>query len=123
ARVHGTQLRFEPLPHKDTLGYWTEADDHASWQLTVTTPGTFRVMVLQGCGKDNGGSKVEIEAAGAEVAVEGKDTGGWQNFEDREVGTLKIDRAGRHPLTVKATSKAKAAVMDLRRVRLVPVKE
>ena len=27
AEVHGTMLRYEPLPHKTTLGYWVNAED------------------------------------------------------------------------------------------------
>jgi hypothetical protein len=123
ARVHGTQLRFEPLPHKDTLGFWTQAADYASWSSTVTKPGRFRVEIMQGCGAGNGGSEAEVTAAGQTIAFKVEDTGGWQSFKEREVGTLKIDKAGRHELSVRAKSKAKAAVMDLRRVRLVPVKE
>ena len=51
-----------------------------------------------------------------------KDTGGFQNFEAREVGTLKIEKAGRHTLTVKAKTKPGVAVMDLRQVVLKPAK-
>jgi arylsulfatase A-like enzyme len=123
ASVHGIQLRYEPLPHKETLGFWTRADDWASWDFTVTKPGTFTVEVLQGCGKGQGGSSVEV-AVGAEVlkfTVE--DTGGFQNFKAREVGTLKIDKAGRHTLTLKATKKAAGAVMDVRSVTLKPVEK
>jgi hypothetical protein len=49
-----------------------------------------------------------------------KETGGFQKFEPREVGTLTIDTPGRHTLTVRAKSKPGAAVMDLRQVALVP---
>ncbi|MFQ3594380.1 MAG: sulfatase, partial [Gemmataceae bacterium] len=34
AQIHGTQLRYEPLPPKATLGFWTETDDFATWELT-----------------------------------------------------------------------------------------
>jgi arylsulfatase A len=122
ARVHGTQLRFEPLPHKDTLGYWTESKDYATWQFTVTRPGTFTIEVLQGCGKDQGGSEVTIGVGEQTVVFTVKDTGGWQTFEARQVGTVKIEKAGRHTLTVRAKSRSKTAVMDLRQVRLLPTK-
>ena len=36
-----------------------------------------------------------------------KDTGGFQNFEAREVGTVKIEKAGRHTLTVQAEDQAR----------------
>ena len=39
AHVTGTQLRYEPLPHKETLGFWVDAGDTASWQFTATKAG------------------------------------------------------------------------------------
>ena len=34
--------------------------DWASWEFTVTKPGTFAVEVVQGCGKGSGGAEVEV---------------------------------------------------------------
>ena len=39
------QLRYEPLPHKNTLGFWTRAEDWASWEFEVHKPGVFTVTV------------------------------------------------------------------------------
>jgi arylsulfatase A-like enzyme len=122
AQIHGTQLRYEPLPHKNTLGYWFEVSDHASWELTVVKPGTFTVEVLQGCGKGQGGSVVEVETAGQVVRFTVEDTGGFQNFKARAIGTVKFDKPRRYTLTVRPRSKAKAAVMDLRQLVLRPTK-
>lgn len=122
ASVHGVQLRYEPLPHKDTLGFWVRQDDWAEFPLTVTKGGTFTVEVLQGCGKGSGGAEVELAVGDQRVRFTVKDTGGFQSFEARDVGTLTIEKPGRHALTVKARSKPGVAVMDLRRVVLKPVK-
>jgi arylsulfatase A-like enzyme len=123
ARVHGTQLRFEPLPHKQTLGYWTNVEDYATWEFTVRAPGTFAVEVLQGCGKEQGGSEVEVAIGRSRLRFTVEDTGGFQTFKPRTVGRLTIERAGRHTLTVRPRTKVKAAVLDLRQVVLRPVKE
>ena len=120
---HGVQLRFEPLPHKNTLGFWTNKDDFATFEFTVEKPGTFTVEVLQGCGKGSGGAEVEIAVGDEKLTFTVKDTGGFQNFEAREVGTLKIEKAGRHTLTVKAKTKPGVAVMDLRQIVLKPVRK
>ncbi len=122
AEVHGTTLRFEPLPHKNTLGYWGNPQEWASWEFTVTTPGKFTVEVLQGCGKGNGGSSVNVEVAGQTLNFIVEDTGGFQNFKAREIGTVTIEKAGRHTLAIKPQKKAAAAVMDVRLVTLKPVK-
>jgi arylsulfatase A len=129
ARVHGVQLRFEPLPHKNTLGFWTRAEDYASFEFTVEKPGTFTVEVVQGCGKGSGGAEVELALGEPGVSTPGssltftvKDTGGFQNFEAREVVTLTIGKPGRHTLTVRPKTKPGPAVMDLRQVTLKPAK-
>jgi arylsulfatase A-like enzyme len=122
ALVRGVQLRFEPLPHKNTLGFWTNKDDFATFDFTVEKPGTFTVEVLQGCGKGSGGAEVEIAVGGEKLTFTVKDTGAFQNFEAREAGTLKIEKAGRHTLTVKPKTKPGAAVMDLRQVVLRPAR-
>ena len=120
AFVTGVQLRFEPAPHKNTLGYWTNATDTASFDFTVTKPGTFTVHALQGAGKGSGGAEVELAVGESNAKFTVKDTGGFQQFEKRKVGELTIAKAGRHTLTVTPKSKPGVAVMDLREVTLNP---
>jgi arylsulfatase A-like enzyme len=121
AEVHGTQLRYEPLPHKNTLGFWTRPDDWASWEFTVRKPGEFQLNILQGCGKGQGGSVVEFTVADQTLTAIVEDTGHFQNFKERMLGVVKLDKTGRYTLTVKAKRKPGVAVMDLRRTTLVPV--
>ena len=123
AEVHGAMLRYEPLPHKNTLGFWVRADDWASWEFTVRKPGTFAVEVLQGCGKGQGGSEVEVSVGGQALTFTVEDTGHFQNFKDRKIGTVTFDKPGRYTLTVKPKKKAAAAVMDLRSIALRPARE
>ena len=122
AEVHGAMLRYEPLPHKNTLGYWVNKDDWASWEFTVATLGTFTVEVLQGCGKGQGGSEVEVTVGGQVLKFTAEDTGHFQNFKARDIGTVKIDQAGRHTLAIKPKTKAASAIMDVRQVTLKPAK-
>src|SRR5262249_43317329 len=122
ALVKGVQLRYEPLPHKDTLGFWTNKDDYATFDFTVEKAGTFTVEVLQGCGAKSGGAEVELAVGDEKLTFTVKDTGGFQNFEAREVGSLKIEKTGLHTLTVKAKTKPGVAVMDLRQIVLKPAK-
>jgi arylsulfatase A-like enzyme len=122
AQVHGVMLRYEPLPHKETLGYWVNADDWASFEFTVTNPGKFTVEVLQGCGKGQGGSEVAVRVLQQELKFTVEDTGHFQNFKPRDIGMLTLEKPGSYLLTVKPLKKAAAAVMDIRQVTLKPVK-
>ncbi|MBM3982690.1 MAG: N-acetylgalactosamine 6-sulfate sulfatase (GALNS) [Planctomycetes bacterium] len=129
AMVYGTMLRYEPLPHKNTLGFWVNKSDYATFDFTVEKEGTYSVEVLQGCGKGSGGAKVVMMVGqpggppgGVEVDFLVKDTGGFQAFEARDVGKLKIEKAGRYVLYVQAETKPGVAVMDLRQIVLKPTK-
>ncbi|MBS0263351.1 MAG: sulfatase-like hydrolase/transferase [Planctomycetes bacterium] len=119
ADVHGVMLRFEPLPHKNTLGFWVRPDDWASWEFQVQTPGKFQVEIVQGCGNGSGGSEVEFAVGDQKIVMTVQETGGFQNWRRREIGSLNIDRAGRHTLTVKPLKKPGVAVMDLQEVKLI----
>jgi hypothetical protein len=120
AEILGVQVRYEPAPHKNTLGYWTRVEDQVRWDFTLTRPGTFAVEALQGCGKGQGGSEVEFDFGGQKLRWTVEDTGGFQNFKARLVGSVTFGEVGRHTLTVRPVRKAGAAVMDLRLVTLRP---
>lgn len=123
AEIHGTTLRYEPAPHKVTLGFWTKVEDWASWEFTVTKGGSFTIEVLQGCGKGNGGSEVEVVIGDQIVKFTVEDTGGFQNFKPREIGTVKFDKPGQYTVELRPKKKAGAAVMDVRSITLRPVKD
>ena len=133
AAVTGVMLRYEPLPHKNTLGYWVNKDDQASFEFTVGKPGKFIVEVLQGCGKGSGGAEVAVWVTASvpkgdlpplkdSLTFTVKDTGGFQAFEARDIGTVTIDKPGRYELWVVPKTKPGTAVMDLRQVVLKPAK-
>lgn len=118
AKVHGKKLRYEPEPHKDTLGFWVERDDWAEWTFDAPHAGTFEVEVLQGCGKGSGGAEIEIAVGDEKVTLKIEETGHFQRFVPRGAGSIKLEKAGTYTLTVKARSKPRGAVMDLRRILL-----
>jgi hypothetical protein len=117
AQVQAKKLKYEDPPQKDTLGFWVDPADTASWKFPVAQAGKYRVTVLQGCGKGSGGSTVALEAGAAKVEFTVEETGHFQRFVPREVGVLEL-AAGEHTLTVRPVKKKGAAVMDLRRVTL-----
>jgi arylsulfatase A-like enzyme len=123
ADVHGVQVRYEALPHKNTLAFWTRAEDWVSWDFTLSKPGKFTVEILQGCGKGQGGSEVEFSIGGQKLAATVEDTGHFQNFKARAIGTVALDRPGRYTLEVRPKSKPGVAVMDLRSVTLKPAEK
>jgi hypothetical protein len=80
--------------------------------------GNFDVEVLQACGKGSGGSEVEFAIKNQALTMKVEETGHFQRFVPRTIGTMTFDGPGMYTLTVRAKTKPGGAVMDLRRVTL-----
>jgi len=120
AVTHGRLLRFEPQPHKNTVGYWADEKDWCEWHFNAA-PGKYAVHIWQGCGAGQGGSEVEVRVGDSAFPFTVEDTGYFQNFKQREIGRLTLKGSGKHTLRLKPLKKARNAVMDVRRIKLVPV--
>jgi hypothetical protein len=125
--THGEALRFEPQPHKNTLGYWVDPSNWAQWHIEVKTAGTYAVHIFQGCGTGHGGSEVTIAPRPLGASKSSKappirftveETGHFQNFVARTVGTLTVQKPGVYTLDVRPAKMAAGAVMDLRLIVL-----
>ncbi len=129
AWVSGSSLRYEPQPHKNTLGYWTNKADTAKWLLEVPK-GRYEVEITQGCGTGSGGAEVLLEFAypfgtkpAGQIKFTVEDTGGFQNWKTRTMGTFETAEDSPFTLKVIPQSKPGAAVMDLQQIVLRPVRK
>lgn len=122
ATIHGVKVRYEPQPHKNTVGYWANPRDRVGWWFQLKKPGPYTVEILQGCGKGQGGSEVTLSVDGQPLQFTVEDTGHFQNFVARKIGHVRLDKPGWCLIEVRPDRKAGVAVMDLRRVRLIPAK-
>jgi hypothetical protein len=121
AVTHGERLRYEPEPHKNTLGYWTRPEDWCQWRFAVPRGGRYELWILQGCGKGQGGSEVAVKVGDQQIVFTVEDTGHFQNFKHRNLGTIILEKPGNHTLEIRPRNKKAAAVMDVRQVRLIPL--
>lgn len=124
ATTIGQKLRFEPQPHKNTVGYWTIPTDYAQWDLQIDTPGEYTVAILQGCGAGQGGSNAAIslrddEQTVSELKFQTVETGHFQNFQWNHLGRISVERRGTYQLRITPTKIVKAALCDVRMIHLV----
>ena len=117
ATVHGATIRYEPQPHKNTIGYWSNVGDWVSWKVEGMRAGTYAVEVLQGCGKGQGGSEVVVSVGGETLPMVVEDTSHFQNFVPRTIGKVVLPE-GAHTVFIRAKAKKGVAVMDVRQVKL-----
>jgi hypothetical protein len=124
AKISGQKVRYEPQMHKNTVGYWTGKQDSATWSFELEKSGKFNVGILQGCGKDQGGSAAKIEIIDGDetqAMLEFKvlETGHFQNFQWRHLGTIELAETGVLELKISPKAIERAALMDVRAVSLV----
>ena len=122
AITHGKTIRYEPQPHKNTIGFWTKAEDWVSWDFQVNAPGRFEVTLTQSCGKGSGGSEVSYSVANQSIKDIVPETGSFTTWTNRNIGTFMLSTAGTYTISVKPVTKPGLAVMDLRTILLKPSK-
>jgi hypothetical protein len=120
AEVQGKNLRYEPQPHKNTVGYWSITEDHAQWHCAVPADGMYEIDILQGCGNGHGGSQVEVSLQNQKLPLTVVETGHFQNFIWKSLGQVMLTKAADSVLTVRCLKKQAGAVMDVRAVRITP---
>lgn len=116
-KVHGKNIRYEPEPHKNVVGYWTEVDDWAEWAFEVPESGDYEIELQYGCGGGNGGSLVSLICGEHTIEFTVKDTGHFQNMIYESMGTCNLKK-GPANLQVRPKTKANIAVMDIRKIVL-----
>jgi hypothetical protein len=121
ATTWSENMRYEPKPEKQCLGFWTSEDDFAEWEFDVKTPGTYEVIVTHGCGGGNHGSEVAVLAGDDRLTFTVEDTGGFQSWKDVVVGKISLAAAGPHQLMINPVNKTQKAVLDVQKVVLKPV--
>lgn len=120
ATTAGENLRYEPQPHKNTVGYWSNVNATAEWKLSAPKKGSYEIDILQGCGTGHGGSTVDVQIGKESLTFVVEETGHFQNFIWRTVGTVELPTDETITLKLAPKSKPGGAVMDVRAVRLSP---
>lgn len=124
-KTSGDKLRYEPQPHKNTVGYWTVPTDSVQWNVRVEKAGKFNLAVLQGCGGGQGGSIANLQITSAdgkpvfETTFEVLETGHFQNFQWKQLEAVELKEAGLYTLKVQPKQIRKAALMDIRAIQLL----
>ncbi len=123
ADIHGDTAQYESGNGKDNIGYWTNAQDYVAWDFEVVAPGRFNVEITFACEQGIGGSEYSINIAEQQLSGTVRESGSWTNFVSEKLGTVKIDKAGTYTLTIRPKNMPRGAVMNLKSITLVPIKE
>ena len=120
ARIYGPSIVFEEK--YQNLGWWSNPKDHAIWNFVVEQPGTYRVILDYA--KNPGGESgiVELIIGNEKLSAPVKATESWDDYVDLDMGRVTI-QAGRWELVARPQGLITTALIDLRTLRLIPVKD
>jgi putative membrane-bound dehydrogenase-like protein len=117
--IYGSSILFESL--RLNLGYWRSEDDRAVWTVDAPGAGKYTVTLEYACPDDGAGNKYQLEAGGRKVTGIVAGTGGWHSYKKINAGDIEL-AAGKQQVTFRSAGKIREYLLDLRGVRLVPVK-
>jgi alpha-L-fucosidase len=129
ATLDGPSIKVEQVgvigDVRHNIGYWLDPAATATWPVALGAAqgGAFRVEAEIACADAAAGSRVKLEVDGGSAPLEltVPATGGWQSYRVVELGKLDIP-AGSHRVVLRALSKPGEAVVNVRSIRLMPVK-
>jgi hypothetical protein len=100
AELHGA-VRVQGEGDARNIGFWDNARDFLSWdEVNVAQPGTYRVEVQ--AATTHPSSDFVVDVNGQKLPVHLKTTGGWENFQAVNAGTVQLKSAG--TIAVKLTA-------------------
>ena len=119
AEIYGPSLILEEK--YGNIGWWSSTDDYAVWTIETKSSGFYRVELEYACHDSTSGSPIRFSTGTRLLTARVPGTGTWDNYRTWSAGEIDL-RRGRQQMTVSAPVKPPQALIDLKSIRLVPVK-
>jgi putative heme-binding domain-containing protein len=118
AQIYGPSLVFEPGYRN--LGFWSQASDHAIWQVDLPQAGQYQVTLDYACADACAGTRFVLSMGEQQLSGEVAGTGTWDSYRSAKVGRLRLP-AGRSEILFRSDGPIRSYLMDLRTIILWPV--
>lgn len=119
ATLNGDRIKIEAQGGRPNIGFWDRADESVAWTLDVDKPGAFVVRAAVATIHDN--AEFVVDSAGRQLNGKPPKTNGWADFRDIELGSLRLESAGKLGVIVRARDAASWKAINLRSVTLTRV--
>jgi alpha-L-fucosidase len=117
ATLRGSTIQYEEGSERNSLGFWTNPEDYATWDVKIQKPGKFEVSVEAAAT-----GKSALAFGAGEKSVQGPipATGDYGKFRSMKLGTIELGSTGKTVFSLKAVKDGWQPV-NVRSVRLKPV--
>jgi hypothetical protein len=115
----GPDIKY--MPEWKAFGWFT-AEDRVEWDVDVTKGGKYDVFLEWSVSDEEAGKPFIFEAGDQQLEKKVGKTGSWETFKSVKIGRIQLP-AGQQKMVFRPGSDfEEGALLDLRAVRLVPVK-
>jgi len=121
----GVGPKIAYMPEESAFGWFTAADK-VEWDVEVSDAGKYAVYLDWAVDDSEAGKPFILETKGQQLRGTVGKTGSWQSYKTKKIGIINLTE-GTHKLVFKPASKFKTigdkgALLDLRSLKLLPVK-
>ncbi len=121
ARVHGSKKQLEAGLTINSMGNWDDGHDFITWEFEAAVAGFYRVEITYACDDGDAGSMYCLRVGQSQLSGTVRPTGSWRKFRT-DVISGKLDLpSGKHSLRLWARVVPERVVMNLHKVRLIPL--
>ncbi len=117
AGMDGSGPQLETKDGIENLGFWDNAEDSATWRISVPTAGRYKVIV--DAATTNEGALLQVSVGTQKVVGTIPNTGDWAKFTSTEFGALRLP-AGTLEVKVGAANGKPWHAINLRKIRFEP---
>ena len=103
------------------LGWWTSAEDAASWNIEVPRAGRYSVRLNFACDLASAGNKFELTAGASRLEGQVPASGTWYDQREQAFGEVELG-AGQQTVVLRSAGPIHGALFDLRAVTLAPIR-
>lgn len=120
AKLKGKEIKLEEGKH---IGYWTDPNATASWDLNVPSPTVVRVKALYACDERYAGSEAKLSIGGKTLTATVTPTKNWNTYELLDFGEINLNQVGTVDCILGFGAVHKAALFNLKTLIFEPVTE
>lgn len=119
ALAKGPEIAY--MPEWRAFGWFT-GNDKVEWTVDIPRTTDYAVTLDWSVSDEESGKRYVLEGGERPLTGTVEKSGSWETFKEKRIGTIRLSK-GRHTLRFRPAEQfEKGALLDLRALRLVPVK-
>ncbi|MDQ8208233.1 alpha-L-fucosidase [Coraliomargarita sp. SDUM461003] len=120
AKLNGPDIKLVDNSH---IGFWTDPQASATWEMNVPAPGSFRVKAVYACAGKFAGSEVQLKLDGTTLRATVPATKNWNTYELLDLGEIELNQVGTFDCEVGFGKVREDALFNLKTLIFVSIGE